>query len=120
MNIGTQLIVIGTVAKTYFTPWYPTGADNAIFTYEVIHKNFGSGGGISVTVFTKNREDSGSAGMSYTNFIQIGSTDFYHLQCANLKQLVRLQITITPGAGPTGPEGVCYRLLAPTWITTAS
>lgn len=35
MNIGTQLMVIGTGAKSYDTPWFPKGADNAYFTYEI-------------------------------------------------------------------------------------
>jgi len=121
MNIGTQLMVIGTVAKSYDTPWFPKGADNAYFTYEIIHQNFGSGGSISVTVYTKNREDAGSESVTpFTfSFTQIGSTAFYHAACANLKQLVRFKITVTPGTSPTGPEGVVYRFLPPTWYDKA-
>ncbi|MFN6146388.1 MAG: hypothetical protein ACK5AL_08520 [Planctomycetota bacterium] len=118
MNIGTQLMVIGTGAKSYDTPWFPKGADNAYFTYEIIHQNFGSGGSISVTAYTKNREDAGSEGTSFS-FTQIGSTAFWHAPCTNWKQLVRFKITVTPGTSPTGPEGVCYRILPPTWYDKA-
>lgn len=119
MNIGTQLMVIGTGAKSYDTPWFDKGADNAYFTYEIIHQNFGSGGSISVTVYTKNREDAGSESATTFSFTQIGSTAFYHAACTNLKQLVRFKITVTPGSSPTGPEGVCYRILPPTWYDKA-
>lgn len=112
-------MVIGTSAKSYDTPWFPKGADNAVFTYEIIHQNFGSGGGITVTVYTKNREDAGSEGTSFTSFSQLGSTGLFEKSCANLKQLVRLKITVTPGSSPTGPEGACYRILPPTWFDTA-
>jgi hypothetical protein len=119
MNIGTQLMVIGTGARSYFTPWFPKGADNAYFTYEVIHQNFGSGGGLSVTVYTKNREDPGSESATTFSFSQIGSTAFHHAACANLKDLVRLKVTVTPGTGATGAEGACYRFLPPNFYDKA-
>ena len=34
-------------------------------------------------------------------------------------ELVRFRITLTPGTDPTGPEGVCYRFLPPTWYDKA-
>ena len=37
----------------------------------------------------------------------------------NLKQLVHFKITLTPGTGVTGPDGVCYRFLPPTWYDKA-
>lgn len=60
MNIGTLLITLAPgTAQEYFTPWFPKGADNAVFTYEIIRQNFGTGGtpGFTVAVYTKNRED---------------------------------------------------------------
>ena len=121
MNIGTQLMTLETGAKSYYTPWFPKGADNAYFTYEIIHQFLATGGspGFTVTAYTKNREDAGSEGTSF-GFSQIGSTSFYHAECTNLKQLVRFKITIAPGTDLTiYAQGVTYRMLPPTWYDTA-
>ena len=121
MNIGTQLMVIGTGAKSYDTGWFPKGADNAIFTYEIIHKNSSGSPAVAMTVavYTKNRETPGSEGTAFTSFTELGSTGFFEQKCEDLKQLVRFKVTITPGTSPTGPEGFCYRFLPPTWYDTA-
>ncbi|MFN9968411.1 MAG: hypothetical protein ACK58T_00805 [Phycisphaerae bacterium] len=121
MHIGTQLITLETGAKSYYTPWLPKGADNAYFTYEIISQFLATGGspGFTVTAYTKNREDAGSEGTSFS-FSQIGSTAFYHAECTNLKQLVRFKITITPGTDVTiYAQGVTYRFLPPTWYDKA-
>jgi hypothetical protein len=119
MHIGTQLMVIGTGARVYYTPWFPKGADNAILIYEIIHKSLtGSPAStFTVTGYTKNVEDAGSEGTSFS-FTSLGS-DFFQANPTNLKQLVRLKITLTPGTGVTGPDGVCYRFLPPTWYDKA-
>lgn len=121
MILGIQQMVVGTTAKSYYTPWFPKAADNAYFTWEIVHQNFGSGGGITVTAYTKNPEDVGSEGevTSFPINVQIGSSGFYEKKCENLRRLVRFKITITPGTSPSGPEGVCFRILAPTWYDTA-
>lgn len=123
MNIGTLLITFGSSTQEYFSPWFPKGADNAYFTYEIIRQNFGTGGspGFSVEVFTKNREDVGSQGTAASvTFAQIGSTSFYHGPATNLRQLVRFKITVKGGTtAPAGQEGVVYRILPPTWYDKA-
>ena len=120
MHIGTQVMVIGTGARSYYTGWFPKGADNASFIYEVIHSNLGtSPGAFTIAGFTKNREDVGSEGTAFSvSFSSLGS-GFYQAVQTNLKQLIRFKITLTPGTGPTGPEGVCYRFLPPTWYDKA-
>ena len=121
MHIGPTLVTLETGAKHYYTPWFPRGGDNAYFTYEVIQKFLATGGspGFTVTVYTKNVEDPGSEGTSFT-FTQIGSTAFYEAACANLKQLVRFKITIAPGTDLTiYAQGVTYRFLPPTWCDKA-
>lgn len=121
MNIGTQLMVMGTGIKSYYTPWFPKGADNALFTCEIVHQHFGAGGGVSMTVHTKNREDGGNEGSpaSIVAFAPIAATGFQEAACTNLKQLVRFKITVTPGTGSSDPQGVCYRFLPPTWYDKA-
>ena len=124
MHIGTLLMTLESGAKSYYTPWFPKGADNAHFTYEVIQKFLATGGspGFTVTGYTKNREDAGSEGDgadSFT-FTQIGSTSFYEAPATDLKQLVRFKITITPGTDVTVyAQGVVYRFLPPTWYDKA-
>lgn len=110
----------GSAAQTYYTPWFPQGGDNAYFTYEIIHQNFGTGGdpapGMTVEVFTKNREDIGSEGTNANvTFTQL-SGGFYHGGATDLRQMVRFKITIRGGTTPpSGQEGVVYRFLPPTW-----
>jgi hypothetical protein len=126
MNIGTLVVTFGSSSsQDYYTPWFPKGADNAHFTYEIIRQNFGTGGtpspGFSVEVFTKNREDVGSQGTtvsgSWTNFT---GTSFYDFEATNLRELVRFKITVKGGTTPpTGQEGVVYRILPPTWYDKA-
>jgi hypothetical protein len=120
MHIGTQLMVIGTGARTYYTPWLPKGADNAVFIYELVQKSLtGSPAStFTVTGYTKNREDAGSEGTSFS-FSNMSGSDFWKTEPTNLKQLVRFKITLTPGTGVTGPDGVCYRFLPPTWYDKA-
>jgi hypothetical protein len=118
MNIGTLLMTFGSTAHEYYTPWFPKGADNAYFTYEIIRQNFGTGGtpGFTVEVFTKNLEDVGSQGTAASvTFSNLTGTSFYHGPATSLRQLVRLKITVKGGTTPpTGQEGVVYRILPPT------
>jgi hypothetical protein len=122
MHIGTLLMTLGGGStEEYYTPWFPKGADNAVFTYEIIRQNFGAGGSFQVEVFTKNREDIGSNGTSKgaisTNF---SGTTFYEHDVADLKELVRFKIKLIPGSSePTGQAGVVYRILPPTWYDKA-
>ncbi|HHH28829.1 MAG TPA: hypothetical protein ENK57_10865 [Polyangiaceae bacterium] len=123
MHIGALLITLAgdEGPEEYYTPWFPKGADNAVFTYEIIRQNFGASGSIQVEVFTKNREDIGSSGTSKgtisTNF---SGTTFYEHDVTDLRELVRFKITLTTGSSkPTGQEGVVYRILPPTWYDKA-
>mgnify|MGYP001262210476 CR=1 FL=1 len=124
MHIGTQLMTFGTSSQEYFTPWFPRGADNALFTYEIIRKNLGTGsptGAFTVAVYTKNREDVGSQGTAVSGgWGQYTGTDFYEFRAENLRELVRFKVTLQGGGTPpTGQEGVVYRFLPPTWYDKA-
>jgi hypothetical protein len=124
MNIGTLLVTLAPgTAQEYFTPWFPKGADNSVFTYEIIRQNFGTGGtpGFTVAVYTKNREDIGSQGTAVSgSWTQLSPADFYDFKAINLRQLVRFKITVTDGTTPpSGQEGGMYRILPPTWYDKA-
>lgn len=125
MNIGTLLVTLASEsAEVYFTPWFPKGADNAYFTYELIRKNLGTGtplGAFTVEVYTKNREDAGSQGTSVSgSWTLLTGTDFYEFKAENLRQLVRFKVTLQGGhTPPAGQEGVVYRFLPPTWYDKA-
>lgn len=125
MTIGTLLVTLASAsAEVYFTPWFPKGADNAYFTYDIIRKSLGTGtpaGSFTVQVYTKNREDAGSQGASVSgSWTQLTGTDFYEFPAENLRQLVRFKITVKGGTTPpTGQEGVVYRILPPTWYDKA-
>ena len=68
------------------------------------------------TVFTKNREDEGSAPGSAVGAFTTLSGAFLEANCTGLKDLVRFAITFEAGAAG---EGVIYRFLPPTWYDTA-
>jgi hypothetical protein len=121
MITGTLLVPIDAGASSYWTPWFPKGADNGAFTIEIVKKWLGSSGGsFAVEVWTKNREEAGSQGPgSATAFTQLGSTDFWEAKVTDLKQLVRLKITVTGGTGGSALQGVVYRFLPPTWYDKA-
>ncbi len=119
MHIGTSLMAMGsTTARSYYTPWFQRGADNAVFTYEIIQA-LASGGSFAVVVLHKNREDQGAEGaaVSGATFSQIGTSGFFEAKAVGLKELVRFKITVTP-AGVS--DGVVYRFLSATWYSKAS
>lgn len=119
MQIGTQIVLLNNATTTLYTPWFPKMADNGVFAYEVIASYLGSSGGnVSVAVYTKNREDQGG-GTSAGTLSDTIATGFKEKAITGLKELVRLEITVTPGTSITGPAGVIYRILPPTWYNTA-
>lgn len=113
MWMNTQIIAFDTASNVYYTPWFPRGADNAVFALELIKNTLAS---FAVNVRTKNREDEGSApGSSAGTFTQL-SGNFLQVNCTGLKELVRFEITTRGGAAG---DGVIYRFLPPTWYDTA-
>lgn len=110
----TQIVALNTSAQTYYTPWFPKSADNGVFTLEKVLETIH--GGITVTVYTKNREDEGSApGTAVGTFASL-SAAFHEVACSGLKDLVRFKITFTASAAG---QGVIFRFLPPTWYDTA-
>jgi hypothetical protein len=116
MWMNTQIVALNTTAQTYYTPWFPKGADNGVFTLEKILDTI-SGTAFAVRVFTKNKEDEGSLpGSAVGTFAVLGSSAFYEADCSELKDLVRFEIKFT--AASAG-QGVIFRFLPPTWYDTA-
>ena len=114
MWMNTQIIALDTALNTYYTPWFPRGADNGVFSLELYQSTLGTT--FSVAVLTKNREDEGSApGGSVGTFAAV-SAPFYEVNCTGLKELVRFQISTRASA--TG-QGAIFRFLPPTWYDTA-
>ena len=117
MIIGTFVVAANGVDRTYYTPWFPRGADNALFAYELFYDDL-SGDPFSVEIEHKDAEDAGSApGSPSGSFAQLGSTDIYQADATGLKELVRFAVTV-PQYGSAG-ESVSFRFLSPTWYSTA-
>lgn len=114
MLMLTQIVALDTSQQTYYTPWFPKGADNAMFALEKVLDTIA--GGITVTVFTKNREDEGSAPGSAVGTFASLSGAFHEVACQGLKDLVRFRIVFTASAAG---QGVICRFLPPTWFDTA-
>jgi len=114
MWMNTQIIALDTATNIYYTPWFPRGADNAMFMLELIKNTFGST--FTVDVWTKNREDEGSAPGSVVGTFSTLSGNFQEVGCKDLKELVRFRITTRADA--VG-QGAIFRFLGPTWYDTA-
>lgn len=116
MMIGT-FIAAGGEDRTYYSPWFPRGTDNALFAYELIHDDL-SGDPFQVAIEHKDSEDPGSApGSPSGSFGQLGATDIYQANVTGLKEMIRFVVTV-PEFGNAG-ESVCFRFLSPTWYATA-
>lgn len=113
MWMNTQIVALNTTAQTYYTPWFPKGSDNGIFTMEKLLDTIN--GGITVSVVHKNREDEGSAPATAATFASLAG-NFYEAPCEGLKEMVRFKITFTASAAG---QGAIFRFLAPTWYDTA-
>jgi len=112
----TQIVALDTSAKSYLTPWFPKGADNGVFTMEKPQDTI-AGTAVQVKVYTKNREDEGSKPWATVGtFTAVSGTSFLEVNCSQLKDLVRFEITFTANA--VG-QGLIYRFLPPTWYDTA-
>jgi hypothetical protein len=117
MWMNTEIVALNTSAQTWYSPWFPKGADNGVFTVEVVQSTLtGNDPEFEIGVYTKNLEDEGSAPTSVGTLAPVGSSTFYEVSGTSLKQLVRLAITFQAGA--VG-EGIVLRVLAPTWYDTA-
>ena len=111
MQIG-RLVLNGQLTMT---PWFPRQADNAIFSYEIVKALF-PGDTIGVTVYHKNKEDSGRGelvdGEGSPDWTADGTISTGTFK--GLKEMVRFSI-----AGG-GAIGVVFRMLTPTWYDDAS
>src|SRR5262245_39615578 len=114
MWMNTQIIGLDTNTTTYYSPWFPRAADNAVFTAEVLQDTFGNGG-IELEVFTKNTEDEGSGGSAVATLSALAGS-FFEANVIGLKELVRFGITFK--ASSAG-EGAVFRMLPPTWYDKA-
>lgn len=109
MWMYTQIITQGT-ARDFYTPWFPRGADNGVFTVEEVEKS----ATVTYTVLSKNREEEGSAPNSGTSFSTV-SGNFKEAKVTGLLELVRFKISVSGTSG----QSVIFRFLPPTWYDTA-
>lgn len=113
MHTGQWLITdTGTTIKV-FSPWFPRGADNAIFTYETIVAN--GSAELVVKVVTKSTETSGDGAVATATvgWANVTGSSFYTARYEGLNELVRFQYEIAKGS-------LLYRMLPPTWYNTAT
>ena len=96
--------------KVFLTPWFPRVADNAIFTFERIHKTLS--GAPEIDVLHKDAESTGT-GSPLVSFAQVGSTGLYEAPASGIKEMVRFKLTIPDGTG-----WLHFRFLPPTWYPT--
>lgn len=116
MWMNTEIVALNTNVQTYFTPWFPKGADNGVFAAEVLLNTLDTEDPFVISVATKNLEDEGSAPYWAGDLEQLGSSAIFEATCTELKQLVRLAITFQ--ASSVG-QGFVLRALPPTWFDTA-
>ena len=115
MHVGQWLVASNSSGATkVFSPWFPRGADNAVFTYESI-KTVGSAT-LTITVVHKNREDTGNGTSAGDTWTAVAGSAFKTQTILQLKELVRFEFELTSSSG----DAFClYRMLAPTWFNDA-
>jgi hypothetical protein len=100
---------------TLYSPWFPRGGDEGVFTYELMVSE--GGGTFSVDVLDKNTEDTGDGVSASASFSQVGSTDFHTSEpVPKLEELVRFKYVLTT---ESADATVLFRMLAPTWFSQA-
>ena len=116
MHIGRLLCATADPTTVVFTDWMARGADNGVFTVELIST---MGCELTVTVFHKNSEDTGpgtSAGAIVTSTSTLG---LHRATVSSLKEMVRYKVEVA-GADVVGElQGLLYRILPTTWFNTA-
>ena len=103
--------------QTVYSPWFPRGGDNLRATLEVVDIQ-GTGATLTVSVFTKNSEDTsnGADADSSVSFIETDAgrvTKEWVAQGAKgLKEMVRYKFAATA----TEDGWVLFRMLTPVWF----
>lgn len=107
MLVGQSLRGSGT---TVYSPWFPRGGNQGLFSAEALLAD--GGGGVTVTVESKNTEDIDSAATAVgaSGAISSGVGTFLG---TNLKELVRYKYVLSGGSS----AWVHFRVLPPAWIS---
>jgi len=128
MYIGETIMAGANV----LSPWFPRQDDNAVFTWEEVQKT--GNASLTVTIWHKNREDIGP-GTEITTAWTTLETNFRYIQVDALKELIRFEFAVTGAVAAgtvfvenlaeqtnldmTSVNWVIYRMLEPTWFSTA-
>ncbi|MBK8099554.1 MAG: hypothetical protein IPK26_20790 [Planctomycetes bacterium] len=115
MHIGQWLVTAGAKTVKVRSPWFPRGADNAVFTYEEIETVGAPSFGVSV--FHRSVDDTGN-GVAATGegsgWSAVSGSNFKYRRYNGLKEMVRFEFELS---GETETmDAVLYRMLAPTWF----
>jgi hypothetical protein len=114
MWMNTQIVALDTNINIYYSPWFPRGADNAVFMAEILKDTF-TGNSMEITVYTKNAEDEGSGATPVATLSTL-TGGFVEANVTGLKELVRFGMEFKAGAAGEGAE---FRILPPTWYDKA-
>jgi hypothetical protein len=114
MWMNTQIVALDTNVNIYYSPWFPRGADNAVFVAEILKDTFG-GSPLEIIVYTKNAEDEGSGATEVATLLSL-TGGFVQSDVTGLKELVRFGMRFKAGAVGQGAE---FRILPPTWYDKA-
>jgi len=108
-----QLLIAKSSAYEIYSPWFPRGGDNAIFTADVIELD-----GAAVTIYadTKSSQDDG-AGTPVTSGTSIAANSVGRTSnewdAAEFKDLVRYRFSIS---GDNPGNWILFRMLPPQWF----
>ena len=112
----SQLLIAKDTTLTIFSPWFPRGGDNAIFSLDVIDVD--GTPSLAVDIFTKNSEDTGEGAMTGISFSMTGTTAgvtttrLESTKTNGMLELVRYQFKLT--AGNAG-DWILFRMLPTSW-----
>lgn len=112
MLIG-QSVIAPTTGATYYTPWFPRGADSFVAVIEVLRSSSSANLTFTCAGQTKNNEETDQAATTFTSFTVTSTAGAVSRQLyAGSKELVRYKFTVT-GTGAT--QWVHFRSNSPIW-----
>jgi len=103
---------------TSYSPWVPRQADALVFAAEVFAVSPGAAT-LTVTVQTKNTEETDSQATNLTAVANGGATGTFLNKATGCKELVRYRYQFLPDDIPATQESINFRMLPASWLFNA-
>lgn len=121
MIIGQTIVAVNMGSDeptTVYTPWIATAGNSAVFAYEILSMA-GGNPALSVSVFTKNSEDTDPGTQKGSSSVETAPGTYTITDAAGLLELVRMKFVLTPfdEVQKSATAFATIRPLNPSWKT---